>query len=155
MPFKKVDEVERVKKEIEENSEYAEEFKRAEKEYDDAKRSLRYMKIWKAELHLNYNTDDKWQTYFNFELQDEDYEENSMFNKWIHFERWIAHEIPKEMQIQNCGYSGLKVIQGFDHDLTDEELELLDARMRNALKKYLEYEKEEYMKIYSEKVNSI
>ena len=43
------------------------------------------MKIWKAELILNYTMEDKWESNFYFELQGEDFKANEKFDKWTYF----------------------------------------------------------------------
>ncbi|NFC86274.1 hypothetical protein EXN13_00880 [Clostridium botulinum] len=113
------------------------------------------MKVWKAELHLIYDIDNKWQTYFHFKQQDVDYKENKKFNEWVYFKNWIGYRIPMDMQVKNSGYSGLKVVQGFDHKLTEDGLKILEIKMREVLKKYLGQEKDNYIKTYLEKMNSI
>ncbi len=113
------------------------------------------MKIWKAELHLIYSINDKWQTHFYFELQEEDYKENKKFNEWTYSKDWIGYKIPMNMQVENSGYSGLKVVQGFDHELAEDELKILEIEMRKVLRKYLAHEKENYIETYLEKMNSI
>lgn len=72
------------------------------------------MKIWKAELTLIYTMEDKWESNFYFELQGEDLKANEKFDKWTYFKNWVGKEIPMNMEIDHCCYSGKKVVQGFD-----------------------------------------
>ncbi|HCL4447179.1 TPA: hypothetical protein N2D16_002784 [Clostridium botulinum] len=113
------------------------------------------MKIWKAELILNYNFEDKWQTKFYFEPQEEDYKVNEKFNEWTYFKNWVGYRIPMKMLIENCSYSGLKAIQGFDHELNKDELIQLEKNMKSFMRKQLDCKKEEYLKQYENKLKAI
>lgn len=113
------------------------------------------MKIWKAELILNYNTEDKWQTKFYFELQKEDYKVSENFHEWTYFKNWVGYRIPMKMQIENCSYGGFKIIQGFDCELNNNELVQLEKNMRNIMRKQLDYEREKYIKQYEIKLKAV
>ncbi|HBJ1650857.1 TPA: hypothetical protein LA460_000075 [Clostridium botulinum] len=113
------------------------------------------MKIWKAELCLFYNFDNEWETDFSFELQEEEYKINEKFNEWICFEDWVNYRIPMDMAIDNNGYTGFKVVQGFDNELNKEELIKLEKDMRDLMKKKLEIDKKRYLKDYENKIKAI
>ena len=51
--------------------------------------------------------------------------------------------------------SGYKVVQGFDHDLSKEELNKLKRTMKERLCNYLYEEKEDYIKKYEDKIKAI
>lgn len=112
------------------------------------------MKIWKAEF-LIYTLDGKWESDFYFELQDEDYEVNEKFNKWTYFKDWVGYEIPMDMKIEPCCYGGKKVVQGFDRELSDNELKTLEIEMRKFMIKYLNDEREYMLNQFKEKINAI
>jgi hypothetical protein len=59
------------------------------------------------------------------------------------------------MLVEPNGYSGTRVVQGFDRNLSKQESKTLELKMREILKKYLEHEKENYTKTYMAKINSI
>ena len=114
------------------------------------------MKIWKAELVLCYTMDDKNNIIFDFKKQKEDYEFNEHTkDEWIHSEGWICNRIPMDMIVKSNSYSVLKVIQGFDHELNTKELEQLKQKMKKAMIKKLERDKEEYLKEYDDKLKII
>ena len=80
------------------------------------------MKIWKASLVLFYNIDDEWESRFIFELQDKPFDINIYVpDEWIYREGWLSTRIPMIMEVEQI-VSGYKVVQGFDHDLSKEEL---------------------------------
>lgn len=109
------------------------------------------MKIWKAELFLLYDLNDEWITRFNFELQDGNYKINEHNEEWVFFENWVSYRIPKYMKAEPC-ISGFKVEQGFDYELTEEELEQLKKDMIKGMKKYLTLKKERYLQTYETQI---
>lgn len=113
------------------------------------------MNIWKAELRLYCNEDYKYKTYFSFELQEEEYKINEKFNEWICFEDWVSYRIPMNIAIENNGYTGFKVVQGFNHELNKEELVKLEKDMRNLMRKQLDYEKVKYLEQYENKLKVV
>jgi hypothetical protein len=112
------------------------------------------MKIWKAELNLFYNFDEELQTKFRFELQDKEYETNTKNNEWTYWENWTSERIPMEMTIEKY-YDNYKITQGFDHELNKEELKQLEIKMRELMKKQLNYDKEMYLKSYEKKLKAV
>ncbi|MBY6838720.1 hypothetical protein [Clostridium botulinum] len=114
------------------------------------------MKIWKAELSLFCNFDDKWKTDFNFELQEQDYEVNEKFNEWTYFEDWWEEKIPMSMKVKKNRYNiEFDIVQGFDHDLPKEELVKLEKDVRNLMRKQLDYEKVKYLEQYENKLKVV
>lgn len=113
------------------------------------------VKIWKAELNLIYSLKNEWETHFYFELQEEEYRENKEFNKWTYFKNWVGKSIPMYMKVETRGYSGISVVQGFDHELSVDELKTLEKDMREKLKEYLDDEKEKYLNEYMKKMKCI
>lgn len=113
------------------------------------------MKIWKAELILNYTIKDKWESNFYFELQDENYEINEKFNEWTYFKDWVGYEIPMDMKIEPCCYGGKKVVQGFDRKLSDDELKNLENEMRKFMVKYLNDERGYMLNQFKEKISAV
>jgi hypothetical protein len=113
------------------------------------------MKIWKAELRLICTPGGKWETSFNFELQCEDYKKIESKEEWAYFKNYVFIRIPINMVVEPSGYSGLQVIQGFDHDLTQRDLKILESKMRKRLKKYLMHQKKNYLETYMKKIESI
>ena len=113
------------------------------------------MKIWKATLVLFYNMADEWESRFDFELQDKPFEINMyVIDEWIYREGWSIASIPMNMNVEKIE-SGYKVVQGFDHDLSKEELNKLKRTMEDKLKDYLNEEKEDYLKTYEDKMKAI
>lgn len=110
------------------------------------------MKILKAELVL-FN-DKKYTMIFSFELQQQDYKVNEKFNEWTYFEDWISYKIPMNMTIERY-YDNYKIIQGFDHELNEEELKQLEKDMRILMEKQLNYDKEIFLKEYEKKLKVI
>lgn len=113
------------------------------------------MKIWKAVLVLFYNMEDEWESKFYFEPQDKLFDINIYVpDEWIYREGWSIASIPMNMNVEKIE-SGYKVVQGFDHDLSKEELNKLKRTMEDKLKDYLNEEKEDYLKTYEDKMKAI
>lgn len=110
------------------------------------------MKIWKAELILLH--DKEYEMNFSFEIQEQDYKVNEKFNEWTYFESWISYKIPMNMILERY-YDNYKIIQGFDHELNEEELVQLEKDMRKAMEKQLNYDKEQFLKEYEKKLKVI
>ena len=106
------------------------------------------MGIWKAELFLLYDINDKWILKFFFGLQDEKYKNNEYNDQeWVYSKGWLSDKIPKNMVASPCT-SGYKVVQGFDHKLSEVELEQLQKDMVEGMRKYLDIKKENYLKMH-------
>lgn len=113
------------------------------------------MKIWKATLVLFYNIDDEWESRFYFEPQDKPFDINIYVpDEWIYREGWSIVSIPMNMNVEKID-SGYEVVQGFDHDLSKEELNKLKRTMEERLGNYLNEEKEDYIKKYEDKMRAI
>lgn len=112
------------------------------------------MKIWKAKLVLFYIEDETYSVKFNFELQEQEYKINDKFKEWIHSKDWICDRVPMNITIERY-YDNYKIIQGFDHELNDEELKQLESDMRDLMKKQLNYDKEIYLKKFEDKLKAI
>lgn len=113
------------------------------------------MKIWKAELILTINMEDKYETFFRFEEQKGNYEINRKSNEWVYLEGWISTRIPMNMTVENHSYNGLKVIQGFNHELTEEELNVLEKNMRDVMIKRLGEDREFMIRQYNRKIKAV
>lgn len=113
------------------------------------------MKIWKATLVLFYNIDDKWESRFDFKLQDKPFDINIYVpDEWIYRNGWSIASIPMNMNVEKIE-SGYRVTQGFDHDLSKEELNKLKRTMEERLCSYLNEEKEDYIKKYEDKIKAM
>lgn len=113
------------------------------------------MKIYKARLILNYTMDDKWDTRFYFELQDKEYKLNEKTNEWTHIDGWIVKRIPMNMTVEQNGYSGLRVLQGFDRELNKDELSILETEMRKMMVKELDNQRKRTLDEYKNKINAV
>lgn len=109
------------------------------------------MKIWKARLNLICMDTYEYDLNFNFKLLDKDYQENKNYNEWIYLEPWIAGRVPMEMTL-STGYDNISVIQGFDHELNQEELKDVEINMRKLIKEKLNDNMEIYKKQYEKKL---
>lgn len=113
------------------------------------------MKIYKARLILNYTMDDKWDTRFYFELQDKEYKLNEKTNEWTHIDGWIVNRIPNEMIVEQNGYDGLRVVQGFDRELNKNELNVLETEMRKMMVKELDVQRKRFLKEHGNKIKAV
>lgn len=113
------------------------------------------MKIWQAELALRFNLDEQWETRFTFELQPGDFTINEKFNEWTYHKDWLVDRIPMDMIVERCGYEGFKIVQGFDYEVTEEELHKIETRMRKLMRKQLDFEKENYLKKYEKMLGAV
>ena len=113
------------------------------------------MKIWEAELILFYSDESKWETRFSFETDDKNYKFNEKTNQWAYWEGWIGNQIPIAMTVDRTYCGELKVVQGFDRELNQEELFIVEQEMRKLLVKKLNQEREIMIKKYEDKINSV
>lgn len=113
------------------------------------------MKIWKAELILFYNDENKWEVKFVFEADDIEYEVNEKTKEWTHWKGWIGTQIPMNMTVDRTYCGELKIVQGFDRELDEKELFNLEQEMRKLLVKKLNQEREIMMKKYENKINTV
>lgn len=112
------------------------------------------MKIWRAELILNINMEEEYVTYFIFDEQKEDFKVNEKFNEWIHWGGWISTKIPMSMRIDRS-FGVIRVVQGFDHELAKEELDMLEKNMRKLMVKQLEQDRVDMIDQYSRKIQAV
>lgn len=77
-----------------------------------------------------------------------------MPDEWIYRDGWSITSIPMNMEVEQI-VSGYRVTQGFDHDLSKEELNKLKRTMEERLGNYLYEEKENYIKKYEDKIKAI
>lgn len=113
------------------------------------------MKIYKARLILNYTMDDKWDARFYFELQDKEYKLNEQTNEWTHIDGWMVNRIPNEMIVEQNGYDGLRVVQGFDRELSRDELKMLELEMRKTMVKELDIQRKRFLKEHGNKIKAV
>ncbi len=113
------------------------------------------MKIYKARLILDYTMDDKWDTRFYFELQDKEYKLNKKTNEWTYIDGWIVNRIPNEMIVEQNGYDGLRVVQGFDRELNKDELSILETEMRKMMVKELDKQRKRFLKEHGNKIKAV
>ena len=111
------------------------------------------MKIWEAKLILFYNDNNEYETRFDFELKGDNYEVNGSFKEWTYSEGWICNRVPMEMIAESNHV--LKIIQGFDKELNEEELKSLKEEMKIFIQRRLNYEKEIFLQRYDDKVKAI
>lgn len=114
------------------------------------------LKIWKAELILFCDDEDKWITRFEFKTNNKEYEINNKFDEWVYSEGWLMDRLPMNMNVEGLTYStGFKVIQGFDKELSSIELTNLRNEMTALMKKQLNFEKEKYLKEWDNKLRAV
>lgn len=111
------------------------------------------MKIWIAELVLIY--ENKWEAVFCFESNDREYELNEKINSYTYGKGWVYDRVPVNMRIDKTWTGNLKVHQGFDRELSEEELREVESKMKILLLKELEEEKNEYLKTYENKIEAL
>lgn len=113
------------------------------------------MKIWEAELILIYNMNDEWEAVFSFESDGRDYKANKDTREWTNWEGWIEHRIPMDIKIDRT-YSGeLKIVQGFDRELSSNVLSALEQEMRKVMAFNLNTEKLCMIDKYENKINAV
>lgn len=113
------------------------------------------MIIWKARLILDYTMDDTWETRFYFTLQNEDYKLNEKADEWIHIDGWTVKRIPMNMTVEQNGYDGLRVVQGFDRELNKNELNVLETEMRKIMVKELDVQRKRFLKEHGNKIKAV
>lgn len=107
------------------------------------------MKVWEARLTLG-STGKEWLVFFDFECDEKDY----VLNQYYYCESkrgWAFNRIPVQMEIEG-EYGNLSVVQGFDHELTEEELSQLREAMKQVLIQKIERDREAYLKTCQQKI---
>lgn len=59
------------------------------------------------------------------------------------------------MRVEYCAHGGLRVVQGFDRELNEQELQNLKFQMRQHLLKQLEFEHQQTLQTYQEKLQTV
>ena len=115
------------------------------------------MKIWKAELYLidkDVWDNDNYEIIFDFESYGNDYEVNEKKGEYVHFEDWIGGRIPINMKLENT-LAGIKIIQGFIEEKTEEEQEKIKQDMIDYMRECLIKEKNKIVESYNNKINAL
>ncbi|XZH99929.1 hypothetical protein ACSXEK_15970 (plasmid) [Clostridium perfringens] len=105
--------------------------------------------IWDAILTLETNNK-QWYTRFNFVKMGENYKDCKDYWK----SESVGDIIPKQMKIVN-GIVDPYIEQGFERELSEEELKLLEIEMKVKLKEYLTCKKERINQAYENMIKSI
>lgn len=114
------------------------------------------MKIYKAELIMfldyDYTSKSKYGCKFSFELEKEEYKKEEKYNHYTKGEGWVNYRIPINMEIMPTAVGLYKVVQGFEKELNEEELESLKREMTLKLIEQLNKDKEDYLRKYDNKI---
>ena len=113
------------------------------------------MKIWEASLILIYNLNDEWESIFSFKSDDKDYTANEDTKEWTSWKNWIGNKIPMNMTVDKTYNGELKIIQGFDRELNENELFTLEQEMRKLMVVKLNEERESILDKYKNKINAV
>lgn len=122
------------------------------------------MKIWKAELILRYTEKEEYKTEFKCELQKEEYEvlnTKGLKFAWIKADTCVylnnvtGNIIPMNANIERTIAGNLKIVQGFDHELNNEELISVKRVMSECMRNQLLYERDMYLKENENKLKAI
>ena len=114
------------------------------------------MKIWEAKLILGFDTNENNICSFKFKYKDKDYQINEKTNEWIYIRDWNIDRIPMDMIIERGYYKfTYEVKQGFDRELTKDELDKLKENMKDKLIKYLNKEKEIYINKMNNEIKTV
>lgn len=109
------------------------------------------MKIWEAKLVLCTDENDNWKTFFKFEKAKGRYSKQ----KSVYYEqnggRFVANTVPVEKVISRH-YSSYKVSQGFEHELSEQELIKVESDMKDFLVSKIMYDKDEYLNEFFKKI---
>lgn len=108
------------------------------------------MKLYEARLDLYYN-DDGLKSIFKIEQTKEEYEVLDE-RRWAKVEHsYLDNTLSKEIELRKM-YGNYTLKQGFDKEPTDVESKQIEESMRLHLKEILEYEKEDIINLYDEKL---
>lgn len=112
------------------------------------------MKIYKAELimFLSLEKEDEYESKFTFELESKEYEKDEKHNRYYRGEGWVGYSIPIDMEVEPTSFGLYKVVQGFEKELSKEELEDLKREMTLKIIKQLNRDKEDYSRRYDNKI---
>lgn len=109
------------------------------------------MEIWEAKLVLCTDENDNWKTFFKFEKAKGRYSKQ----KSVYYEQnggqFIANTVPVEKVISRH-YSSYKVSQGFEHELSEQELIKIESDMKDFLVSKIMYDKDEYLNEFFKKI---
>lgn len=103
---------------------------------------------------LFYTDEDKYSIRFFFDSDNKDYKINEKFNEWTYYKDWIMDRIPMNMKVENTSTGSIEVIQGFDHELTIEELTEVKNEMNKKIIEYLNFEKEIFLNKQEKKLKA-
>ena len=59
------------------------------------------------------------------------------------------------MTVEQNGYSGLRVVQGFDRELNKDELNVLETEMRKMMVKELDNQRKRTLDEYKDKIKAV
>ena len=111
------------------------------------------MKIWGARLNLTLNEQDEYVLFFNFEIQTGDYAKAYSCYRELG-KTWSGKHIPINMEVSQH-YSSYKVIQGFERELNEIELQELKENMKSFLIQKINNDKDCYLSTYQNKINCL
>lgn len=112
------------------------------------------MNIWLAKLkmHHEHNTFD-----FEFAKQDKEFKINKYFpnDEWVSIgEGWLSDKIPMKMKVEEF-YGDIIIEQGFDRELSIDELEELEDKMKIQMMEYLFAKRGKILRTLNNKISAI
>lgn len=111
------------------------------------------MKIWMARLRLAQNDESEYEVKFNFELEDGDYQYMESQGEWTKHSGWLHDYIPSKITILSS-YS-VNAIQGFDRELTEDELKDVKQKMKEKIAIYLCGKQNKINEEYNNKLHAV
>lgn len=111
------------------------------------------MKIWRAKLVLIMNDKDEYVTRFEFKLTGDNFQQNPNYPEWNSRKGWICTTVPFDIKISEQ-YS-ICATQGFDRELTEDELKDVKLKMKDEIMKYLYNKQLKIAQEYNSKLHAI
>lgn len=115
------------------------------------------MKVYKAQLimFLSLEKEDEYESKFTFELESKEYEKDEKHNRYYRGEGWVGYSIPIDMEVEPTSFGLYKVVQGFEKELSKEELNNLKKMMISRMAEQLNNDREDYLRRYNNKIQML
>ena len=92
------------------------------------------MKIWIAELSVRGNERDEYHLVFKYNIsKKDDYKLHKEHYEFYRVDGWLVDRFPLEATVVASSGGTYKVVQAFQKELTDEELNYTQLKMRAML----------------------
>lgn len=112
------------------------------------------MKVWIAELSVRGNERDDYNLVFKYNIsKKDDYKLHKEHYEFYRVDGWLVDKLPLEATVVASSGGTYKVVQAFQKELTEEELNYTKLKMRSMLIDSLVSEKRFHMRNINKKLD--